>query len=229
MDNSNKLAILGALARITDCSIIKLSQDFPGSMRDGGDIDILSVNMESSVASLLLYLRNIGLFSVVVHKSTSFSHVDLYSKSKFIHRFDIVQSFSHFKRLNVKKRFILDLVENSCDKIISFQGQEFAVKVPNLFYECLMRLMEYSEYYWVGPDKVQHLSYILDSSVPSSKYFCALHDYTSISEELTLDNGATQFDRFKGDVSKLLFAYKSLPVRLWPKKTYQLIIRALGG
>ena len=228
MDISCKLAILDSLSNLNNCSIIKMPANFPESIKIGDDVDILSSDLDLSIASLIKHLNKFNLFSILVRRTKTYSHLDLYIKSKFIYRFDIIKSFTHFQRLRIKNRFISDLIESSVYRTISLSGQTFVLRVPNSFYESLMRLIEYSEYYWVGPDKIQHLNYILDSQIASDKYFLALHDYTKISEEIAPIPRATFYDKFKGDVSRVYVAFKALPWRLCPQKTLQLILKVLG-
>jgi hypothetical protein len=165
-------------------AVIKLSPDFP-SYDQGGDIDIFCRNLEHFSNKVGAFLQNYvdESYTIRIEKKPSKIQVDLMEGKKIHFRFDLIGSQPDFKHIKIKPAFFDIVIENAILKEV----EGVAIKVPKVEDECILRYIEYNEYFGQRPDKIKHTDYInrtLDNSLMSEQqFFERLYYFTEIPEQ----------------------------------------------
>ena len=139
-------------------AVIKGGPQLPIVSR-GSDIDIFSNLPQELISRLTENALNLGMEVKSRSLSSTHFHLDVFDREDFLVKFDIYGAPPSYSRLEVKNRFLWELISESKKRTIS--GFEFPV--PSKIHEALIRYFEYLDFFWNGPDKVRHLDWILDS------------------------------------------------------------------
>ena len=167
-----------------DYVAIKLSPSFP-KYTPGEDIDIFCRDIESFSRKVIAFLSQyvVDDFSIKVHKLHNKFHIDLIDKSSIHFRFDLIGEQPQYKNIRIKKSFFDVVIEGAHKKNIS----GFEVKVPSDVDECILRYIEYIEWFEQRPDKIKHINYINTlinvNVLDANKIFERLYYFTSIPEK----------------------------------------------
>lgn len=165
-------------------AVIKLSPDFP-AYDQGGDIDIFCRNLEKLSGKVIAFLQNYvdESFTITISKKPSKIQIDLMDGKKIHFRFDLIGSQPDFKNIKIKPSFFDIVIDNAFIKEVG----GVAIKVPKVEDECILRYIEYNEYFEQRPDKIKHTDYInriLENALMTEKqFFERLYYFTEIPEQ----------------------------------------------
>ncbi len=179
--------ILNIFSKIENCKycIVKLSDTFP-SYRKGDDIDIFCYSVDDIVSSLLIignnYINsgyNIKIKSIIKKEHV---HVDFIIYNEIDIRFDIYGTLPEYNKIMIKPALFESIIENSIQVAYTTEYGPVIVKIPSVIDDMLIRYFEFVQWYDVRPDKIKHLSYIVDSLSESNRrqFFEKLHHYTKL-------------------------------------------------
>jgi len=164
--------------------IVKLD-NFPNYYQ-GSDIDVFCYNKDGFAKQILsvgnTYLDQ-GFEIKITNKSESQTYIDFYFDGELEFRFDLYQSLPNYKKIRIKKHYILSVIENAKAVHREFDGVQYPIYVPSTVDELLLRYIEYIEWYEIRPDKIKHLDYIMNAvSKDSSRigFLDKLHFYTEM-------------------------------------------------
>ena len=97
---------------------------------------------------------------------------------------DLIGNMPDYKNIKIKPSFFDVVIENAVYK--EFDG--FNIKVPQIGDECILRYMEYIEYFDKRPDKIKHTDYINrlveKGLINNNIFFDRLYYYTQIPEQV---------------------------------------------
>jgi len=186
-------------------AVIKLSPDFP-SYVIGADLDIFCRDIEEMSRLVVSFFSGYVQDGVYVRalKKDNRVHVDLIENESIHFRFDLVDKMPNYKNILVKPSLFDVVIENSILKELD----DFVVKVPSIEDDCVLRYLEYVEYYERVPDKIKHAEYInslIESTVLDKKlFFERVRYYTRLPD--------VKYHK-KSFMDKLVEQYKYIVVR----------------
>ncbi|MBQ8465515.1 MAG: hypothetical protein IJ545_05840 [Alphaproteobacteria bacterium] len=162
--------------------IIKLNSKFP-EYEENSDIDVFCYNINSFFSSLVAfldkYLKN-GWEIRVQQLCDSHVQYDVYEPNSEILniKFDVYSSLPKYTKVHIKSGFFTSVMDNRV-----MQNKIF---VPSLMHECVLRYIEYIEYYDIRADKIKHISYILSmlDSTKQKEFFDMIYYYTKLPEDV---------------------------------------------
>lgn len=164
--------------------IVKLG-DFP-NYYPGSDIDIFCYDKEK-LANVILQIANdyiVQGFTVSVgYKGEDHAYIDFFLADKLDFRFDLYQSLPDYQRVHVRSHYIYSVVENAQPVPRCYNGMNYSIYVPSDIDECLLRYLEYIEWYELRPDKIKHLEYIMRAIADNQErigFLDKLHLYTEL-------------------------------------------------
>ena len=214
--------ILESLSTLDNYAIIKIKPNYVESFAEGGDIDIVTSNIDAAIESLYGWYRNKFDYKLHVKNITrDHSYFDVYKNSKLVIRYDFYKNFGSYKRVKIKPHFFQEIILNRRKVVIQDGSNNFEIYTPCLKHEALIRFIEYCEYYWVGPDKFKHIDFIDSKKLNTDDFFEALHYYTEISQDYPNNPGASSsYKKLLLDIKKVKSTLRVTPLRLWPNKFF---------
>ena len=165
-------------------TIIKLDPKFP-EYTEGQDLDILCYDINDISNEIISFLTSYvdDNFKIDVLKYKNKHHVDLKKNQKIFFRFDIIDKFPKYKKINIKNSYFDVVIENSKFKHIN----NMKIKTPDYYDEYILRYFEYIEYYSSVPDKIKHVDYINShlkfDNQEKNLFFDRLHHFSSLPQE----------------------------------------------
>lgn len=161
-------------------ALVKCPAHFP-FMNAGADLDFFcrDINRVSNIIIDSLEQSLTENDKIAVKKKNNKIHLDLIRQSEIILRFDLMGSYENYKNIKLKSSFFEVVLDKSQN--LSQNGVE--VKVPSLLDECIIRYIEYLEFFAKVPDKLKHVDYILQNlkSVEEKNiFFDRLHYFVEI-------------------------------------------------
>lgn len=162
-------------------SIIKLDPEFP-NYNKGQDIDIFCRNINEVSSEIVNFLSQYvdKKFKIKISKKINQVHIDLMEKNLLHFRFDLFEEIPKYKNIKIKFSFFDVLIESSQIKDL----RQFKIKVPNDMDNCIIRYIEYIEYFSAIPDKIKHIDYINsclnNASVNRDIFFDRLQHFIAI-------------------------------------------------
>jgi hypothetical protein len=166
--------------RVLYC-IVKEPINFP-QYSIGSDIDIFSYDTTYLVKEIVGFLNRYidDDNSVVIESKIDQVYVDLMLDDKIHLRFDLYQKFPAYTSVKIKDSFFSSVLENS----ISKKYNNCLINVPSIYDECLIRYIEYIEWFSKRPDKIKHIDYLEDSinrgDIDRVIFFQKLHYYLQV-------------------------------------------------
>lgn len=152
--NSNFLLLL--LSQLDEYVIYKISKDFP-NIRIGEDIDLIVLDVQKCVNLVTHWHREQqNDLKILIGTKDEHTHIDFQLDSKLIIRLDLIESFSFFTRFSVKQNYIAKIFMNR----VQAQYGDFYIWVPSKVDDITLRYFEFTEYFWLKPDKIKHYDYI---------------------------------------------------------------------
>jgi hypothetical protein len=121
--------------------------------------------------------------------------------------FDFINAIPRFKQVKIKSSLLDVVIESSKEKII----EDFKLKIPNQIDECILRYIEYVEYFAIHPDKIKHVDYINSffESKPEDKkfFFDRLNHFTCLPiDEISKINKLNKVIKNIKYIKKLILA-----------------------
>ncbi len=177
--NFDKLDLLKIFKGVKyDYCIIKCPENFP-DYNINSDVDIWVYNIDAFIENVTIlvkdYLQNGWYFEIVKLTDT---HVQMdFKKEKNNNvldiKLDMYSSLPEYKRTNIKDSFFVYVMENSTINKIG-------VRVPDNISECLIRYIEFIEWYDIRADKIKHADFILAhiGDLERNKFFDRLYYFT---------------------------------------------------
>lgn len=162
--------------------VIKLG-DFP-AYYSGSDIDIFCYDKEKLTKIILQsakYCLAHGFVVSVVARGEDHVYIDFFLNDQLNFRFDLYQSLPDYQRVHVKPHYLYSVIENAQSVPRNYDGIDYPIYVPSDVDECLLRYLEYIEWYELRPDKVKHLDYITHAIADDPErigFLDKLHLYT---------------------------------------------------
>lgn len=195
----NLLSIFSNLENERYC-VVKLDPLFP-AYRPGSDVDIFVYNLPTFMSKLTRYLGQIleDNQEVHVHQIEKFHvHVNYITSGRLEIRFDLFMSLPHYKKACVKESLFESVVEGALLREYKREGVRAAVRVLEPIDECIIRYLEYNEYFAANPDKIKHAEHIVRNlgGPQIDDFITKLHHYISFPSETSGASKATK--RFRG-------------------------------
>jgi hypothetical protein len=165
-------------------TIIKLDPKFPDYI-EGQDLDILCYDINDISNVIVSFLSDYvdDNFKIFVLKYKNKTHVDLINNKKIHFRFDIIDKFPQYKKIEIKNSYFDVVIENSKFKHIN----NIKIKTPDYYDEFMLRYFEYIEYYSSVPDKIKHVDYINShlrgDSQEKKFFFDRLYHFSSLPQK----------------------------------------------
>jgi|688.fasta_scaffold84277_3 hypothetical protein len=188
--------------------VVKLSPIFP-LYHPGQDIDIFCRDIERLSREAIGFLQNYvdENYFIRVIKRNNCHQVDLMKKNTIHFRFDFINAIPRFKQVKIKSSLLDVVIESSKEKII----EDFKLKIPNQIDECILRYIEYVEYFAIHPDKIKHVDYINSffESKPEDKkfFFDRLNHFTCLPiDEISKINKLNKVIKNIKYIKKLILA-----------------------
>ncbi len=170
-------------------SIIKLNPNFP-DLKIDSDLDLLVKNKINFIRELDLKIRNLNMIKIKLkHLNDFHSHYDILKKSNsslFI-RIDIYSRLPNFEVVKVKNILFENILNNSIKKVFSINSKKIKIKIPNFYFDLILRYIEYYEFFWTGNPKDQHILFIKNTLLNSQKKQREFLEYINHYTELPLD------------------------------------------
>lgn len=190
--------------------IIKLSNDFPRYTL-GSDIDIFCYDIEDIARIILRCLQDQKLDAKIIKMGQQL-YIDIMEGSNINFRFDLYGSLPSYKNVMIKEGFFPSVVENT----IEVDGGGCLVKVPNEVNECILRYIEYHEFFAQRPDKIKHIDYLLkkteSSDVDLNIVLDKLHYYIQLP--IVKENRLITSNSLVRHLSYLFQLFKKIPIAL---------------
>jgi len=210
--------------------IVKLGE-FPDYYA-GSDIDLFCYDKKMLTKAILQTANDyLGQgFSVSVrYKGENHAYIDFFIEGNLDFRFDLYQSLPDYQRIHIKPHYLYSVIENAQPLPRNYEGTDYSIYVPSDVDECLLRYLEYVEWYELRPDKIKHLDYITRAIADDSSrisFLDKLHLYT----ERPLSQTKEPFYRKIYLFRWLEFWWKrfrNVPVRNIPRVVWRKIARRL--
>lgn len=123
----------------------------------GDDVDIYTLDKDRLLGEFFALALREKIDLRVTDKGPHHSHVDIYEGSAFLYRLDTYSAFPAYKRFSVRPEVFPYLVGRS---IASRQTEEHTFPVLPRLEDAFIRYLEFCEFYWFGPEKPHHLTWI---------------------------------------------------------------------
>jgi hypothetical protein len=178
----NLLSLFGRLESEKYC-VVKINPAFP-EYRPGSDVDIFVYDPASFMSKLVRYLGDIAEknHEIPVNQIHE-GHVQLDYKidGKLEIRFDLYTVLPRYRCASVKESLFDSVIEGSVFQQYEKDGERSAISVPSVIDNCLIRYLEYNEYFATNPDKIKHAEYIVRNlaDVQVDDFLAKLHHYIS--------------------------------------------------
>lgn len=143
-------------------TIIKLSPQFP-NISAGSDIDFFVSDIKIFIKELNDRLNNNLLTKIKIKKlNSNHYHYDIYDKvaNKLLLKLDLYSNTPIFQVVKIKNNFFYDVLNNSKKKIYNLNNKNINIFIPSLYFDLILRYIEYYEFFWTGYPKDFHLSLI---------------------------------------------------------------------
>lgn len=151
----------------------------------GVDLDIFCYDLTSMVEIAASFLSdNLGRNSKVkINRRPYHVHVDYITRKNVELRFDIYEKLPAYKKVSLKSAFYETAIEHAQIKKVTSSGTSFEIRVPSLADDCILRYIEYHEYFESRPDKIKHIAYIEErissGEISKAEILDKLHYYVS--------------------------------------------------
>ena len=140
-------------------AVVKASPTLP-SVGVGDDVDIYTLDKDTLLGEFVAVALREKIDLRVTDKGPQQSHVDIYEGSAFLFRLDTYSAFPAYKRFSVRPEVFPYLVGRS---IASKKTGEHTFPVLPKLEEAFIRYLEFCEFYWFGPEKPHHLTWIMQN------------------------------------------------------------------
>ncbi|MDB4655127.1 hypothetical protein OAE41_00240 [bacterium] len=158
-----------------DYVIVKLSPAFP-NYSPGSDIDIFSTDPDRVLSQISAQLNSYVCSNQFVRftQGVWYYHLDFIVNQRIDFRFDICFAMPIYKRCNAKEFYFSKVIFSG----VKVMHNDVILKVPSNVDECVLRYLEYNEYFALLPNKIKHAEFInnkfLNSATSFEEYF---YDY----------------------------------------------------
>lgn len=145
------------LLKVNEDVVVKRAPELP-LVRRGNDVDIYSIRPQTLLRQFgNEILSDKGLEARVLEIDSDHFQFDIFDGDGFAIKLDIYSNAPRYRRFTVKDHFLYRMIMGG--HLERAQKCEFPIlgKVE----EGLIRYFEYIEYFWSGPEKPQHLEWIL--------------------------------------------------------------------
>jgi len=161
--------------------LVKPDDNLP-DYREGADLDIFCYDMEKLsgiiVATGRKYLDE-GL-EIKISRMDGQMYVDFLREGSgdIVLRFDLYEKLPSYKNLLIKPAFFENILENRVFRRFDADSGFYA---PGKIDDCVLRYIEYVEWYGRRPDKIKHIDYIMNRCAEAKERFLEkLHHYTRL-------------------------------------------------
>lgn len=144
-------------------AVIKPSDKLP-DYEFGSDIDMFCYDvtkMSEMVTSFLSQYVN-ATSLIKISKMPDNVHIDFITQGKIELRFDLYDKLPSYKNVCLKSAFFETVIEHAWSKEVTVEESVFIIRVPSMLDDCILRYVEYHEYFASRPDKIKHIDYILE-------------------------------------------------------------------
>jgi hypothetical protein len=161
--------------------LVKMPDKFP-QLLYGEDLDIFCYDIDSVASSLLQSLNGYitDNLTLKIEKFHDRAYVDVIENSKIKLRFDLYGALPEYKNVNLKPSFFSCIMEGKITETIG----SIIIYRPSVVDECILRYIEYHEWYADRPDKIKHIDYIYrqleEENLIKTDLLSKLHYYTQI-------------------------------------------------
>jgi len=160
------VAILDELKSAEYC-LVKRSANLP-CLAPGSDLDLYVrdlASVQAAVASRLVAFEQAGLTIRETPVSKYQCHVDLLQDDQILVRFDLYSAVPQFHSVSLKSEYFQQVLESRIiSQVKDSSGKSVSIYVPSDAMEFVLRVCEYAEFYWTGPDKIHHVDFLLGSA-----------------------------------------------------------------
>lgn len=153
----------------------------------GDDIDLFCYPIVQFTRKLISVISKMltNERSIVVRELNEYHfHVDILENEEIVFRIDLYGAIPEYKRVKIKPGFFEHAIEHSTKEYIT-DTQIYYYKCSDMD-EFLIRYVEYVEYFYIRPDKMKHLDYILskfdDDKRLKDDFMKFLYYYTAIPD-----------------------------------------------
>lgn len=176
----------------------------------GSDVDIFCYDSQKLIKKIFNVGNKYIEHGLEIHVSNFGSqyYVDFFNvdDNSIEFRFDIYIKLPNYSNVLIKPSFFEVVLENRVTKKIY---DECYIFIPNNIDNCILRYIEYQEWYGVRPDKIKHIDYILNFCNEQDRniFLQKLHYYTEIPKAYS--EYPKKFDWRKQFNIKLFFIFKN--------------------
>lgn len=170
-------------------AIIKLNPQFP-NITIGSDIDFFVYNAKNFIHELDKKLKNNIFIKVKIKKFNSIHHhYNIYEKTtrRLLIKLDLYSEIPNFQVVKVKNKLFLNLLSNPQKKTFKIQSKNINIFIPSLYFDLILRYIEYYEFFWTGYPKDIHLNFIKKAFLNDDKKLRNFLSYINYYTELPLD------------------------------------------
>ncbi len=167
--------------------LVKISKIFP-LYNIGSDLDIYCINIKELTNQITQFLNEniIEEKLIIVEKKHNQTYIDLFIDEELNLRFDLYDALPEYRNILLKPCFFSSVIEKS----VYLEIEKTSIKVPCKAHDCMIRYLEYHEWFSERPDKIKHIEYILDflekDSIKKQNFFELLHYYIEIPKPITM-------------------------------------------
>ena len=191
--------------------IIKKPSNFP-YLLIGSDLDIIVENIDLFEERFNDYFENIKSFNTKkTARGLGKIHFDIYHNNNLLIRFDVYFHKHETGIVKLKNNFYENIFNNTLDFEYDFDDTNYKLKVPELKFEILIRIIEISIY----PEKVHHRKFLKENLKEIETYNEFINFYVDINIANLLKSNylVIKIKNFKFKIRKrlrLFFLYNKL-------------------
>ena len=163
--------------------IVKLPPEFP-LYQIGSDIDIFCYDVQKVSGRILACLNDYLNHNIKIDVTNNQKqlYIDIIHNSEIHFRFDIYGSLPNYKNVQIREAFFSSVIEN----YRLYELLDYQYRVPSELDECILRYVEYHEWYSERPDKIKHIEYLTSKieagSITKNLLLDKLHYYITLPD-----------------------------------------------
>ena len=170
--------------------IVKMPATFP-FISEGSDIDIFALGFEPFVQSTYRAVSELpdhGRSVRVSYLSETQAHIDVIRAGTIEVRLDVYCALPEFSGLRLRPLFFSRALDTRIGASVEVGEREVSFFTLEPRYDAALRICEYANYYWSGPDKIHHIEAILELSATTRvEAIGLLHEMTDLPDTVSLD------------------------------------------
>lgn len=167
--------------KFEDWCIVKINDAFP-KIIIGSDIDIFCFDIDK-VSSIILGILQEEIsenLEIKIIQRKDQLYIDILNKKNILYRFDLYGKLPKYKNILIKPCYFSTVIENK----ILVENKNLKYYVPCELDECILRYIEYHEWFSERPDKLKHIDYILEklknTNINRAQVLNKLHYYIEL-------------------------------------------------